>query len=161
MAPTPRRKKDRKARVRKEEEKKNRESAAKQLSSGMPDDEDKESLMRHDDENDGNDEDVISPGDDEKVDVDATPDEEKVLTSNPRNKRDAREMKSLKRKQQKETLRSLNLGVGLKISLKSGAVRKEAMQRRDTEKMAVREETALKGRKKRRGKPTADVKDEK
>ena len=35
------------------------------------------------------------------------------------------------------------------------------MQRRDTEKMAVREKTALKGRKKRRGKPTADVKAEK
>ena len=107
--------------------------------------------MRHDDENDGNDEDVISPGDDEKVDVDATPDEEKVLTSNPRNKRDAQETKSLKRKQRKDTLRSLNLGVGLKILVKSKTARKEAMQRRDTEKMAVQEETALKGRKKRRG----------
>ena len=72
-------------------------------------------MMRHDDKNDGNDEDVISPGDDEKVDVDATPDEEKVSTSNLRNKWDARETKSLKRKQRKETLRSLNLGVGLKI----------------------------------------------
>ena len=83
--------------------------------------------MRHDDENDGNNEDVISPGDDEKVDVDATPDEEKVLTSNPRNKRDARETKSLKRNQRKEIFRSLDLGVGLKISVKSGTARKEAM----------------------------------
>ena len=44
---------------------------------------------------------------------------------------------------------------------KNGTERKEAMQRRDTEKMAVQEETALKGQKKRREKPTADVKDEK
>ena len=142
MAPTPRRKKDRKSRVQKQEEKKKRESAAKQLSLGMPDDEDKESSMRHDNENDGNDKNVISPGDDEKVDVDATPDEEKGFTSNPRNKRDARETKSLKREQRKETLHSLNLGFGLKILVKSRAARKEAMQRRDTEKMAVREETA-------------------
>ena len=35
------------------------------------------------------------------------------------------------------------------------------MQRRDTEKMAVREETAIKGWKKHRGKPTTDVKSEK
>ena len=93
--------------------------------------------------------------------VASTADEEKVLTNNPRNKRDARETKILKRKQQKETLRSFNLGFGLKIPVKNGTARKEAMQRRDTEKMAVREETALKGRKKRRGKSTADVKAEK
>ena len=89
----------------------------------MPDNEDGQSLMRHDDENDGNDEDVISPGEDEKVDVDATPDGEKVLTSNLCNKRDARETKSMKRKQRKETLRSLNLGVGLKILVESGAAK--------------------------------------
>ena len=47
------------------------------------------------------------------------------------------------------------------MSVKSGAARKEAIQKRNTEKMAVREEIALKGRKKRRGKPTADVKAEK